>query len=236
MAIAPDQSDTFAREVDENLRRDRVRDAARSYGKWAVVGVILFLAAVAAWLFWRDRESKLAAEESVALSTTIDNIAQGNIAPVAGQLDKLENAHSDAVRVSARLTRAAVALQQNDRARAVGIYRDIAADKGVAQPWRDLATVRQTALEFDTLQPKVVIDRLDPLTRPGSAWFGSAGEMTALAMLKAGRKSEAGRLFAAVAADRSVPDSIRGRAVQIAGTLGVDASAALAPITTVPAQ
>jgi hypothetical protein len=34
-------------------------------------------------------------------------------------------------------------------------------------------------------------------------------------------------LFAAIAADRQVPETIRNRAVQIAGTLGVDASAAV---------
>ncbi|MCA1652748.1 MAG: tetratricopeptide repeat protein [Sphingomicrobium sp.] len=236
MAIAPDQSETFAREVDENLRRDQLRDAAQAYGKWAIAGVVLFLLAIGAWLFWRDHQAKQAAADSEAMAATIENIGSGNIAPVAGQLDALEQAHADAISVSARLTRAALALQQNDRPKAIGIYKDVAADGGIAQPWREVATIRQTALEFDTLQPQAVIDRLDPLARPGNAWFGSAGEMTALALLKAGRKSEAGRLFAAIAADRGVPETIRGRAVQMAGTLGVDASAALAQITTAPAQ
>jgi hypothetical protein len=56
--------------------------------------------------------------------------------------------------------------------------------------------------------------------------------MTALAMIKQGKREEAGRLFAALVKDTSVPDDIRQRSVQIAGSLGVDASAALAP----PAQ
>lgn len=236
MAIAPDQSDTFAREVDENLRRDQMRDAARTYGKWAIAGVILFLVAIGAYLLWRDQREKQAALDSETLAATIDNIGSGNIVPVSGQLDTLEASHSDAVAVSARLTRAALALQQNDRPKAISIYKGVAADGGVAQPWRDLATVRQTALEFDTLAPQAVIDRLEPLARTGNPWFGSAGEMSALALLKAGRKSEAGRLFAAIARDPGVPETIRGRAVQIAGTLGVDASAALVPVTTAPAQ
>jgi hypothetical protein len=76
-----------------------------------------------------------------------------------------------------------------------------------------------------------VIARLEPLAKPGNPWFGSAGELTAMAMLKQGRKADAGRLFAAVAADKQVPESIRSRAVQIAGTLGVDATASLPGIT-----
>ena len=235
MAIAPDDITTFTREVDENLRRDQVRDAARAYGKWAIFGVILLLAAIGGFLFWRDQQAKQAATDSEVMSATIDNIGSGNLTPVPGQLDTLEQAGSEAISVSAKLTRAAVALQSNDRPKAIAIYKDVAADDGIDQPWRDLATIRLTALDFDTLKPQLVIERLAPLTKPGNPWFGSAGEMTALALLKAGRKSEAGRLFAAVASDRGVPDTIRDRAMQIAGTLGVDTSAALSPVTTAPA-
>ena len=68
---------------------------------------------------------------------------------------------------------------------------------------------------------------MQPLAKAGSPWFGSAGELTGMAMIKQGKKTEAGRLFAAIAADRQVPESIRARSVQIAGTLGVDASASM---------
>jgi hypothetical protein len=77
------------------------------------------------------------------------------------------------------------------------------------------------------LKPEDVIARLQPMAKAGNPWFGSAGEMTALAYLKQGKNAEAGKLFAAIAADNQVPNSIRARAVQIAGTLGVDASASM---------
>ncbi|MDP9086322.1 MAG: tetratricopeptide repeat protein [Pseudomonadota bacterium] len=227
MAIAPDQSETFAREVDENLRRDRLRDAAQAYGKWAIAGVVLLLVAIGAFLLWRDHQGRQAATDSEALAQAIDDIGGGNVKAVPGELAPLKDAHADAISVSARLTEAAFAIQQNDRAKALAVYKDIAADNGVAQPWRDLATIRQTALEFDSLPPQGVIDRLAPLAISGQPWFGSAGEMTALALLKAGRRNEAARLFGTIANDKGVPESIRGRAVQIAGSLGVDASAAL---------
>ena len=68
---------------------------------------------------------------------------------------------------------------------------------------------------------------MEPLAKPGNPWFGSAGELTAVALLKQGKKDEAGRLYGAIAKDRSVPDQIRARAVQVASSLGVDASNAL---------
>ena len=77
--------------------------------------------------------------------------------------------------------------------------------------------------EYDSLQPQVVIDRLRPLVVKGGAFYGSAGEMTAIAHLRMGRRDLAGKLFGEIARDEGVPPSIRQRVVQMAGVLGVDA-------------
>ena len=95
-------------------------------------------------------------------------------------------------------------------------------DDKVAQPLRDLALIRQTTTEFDTLPPDQVIARMQPLVRKGQPWFGSAGELVAVAQLKAGRAQDAGATFAALAADPAVAPSIRSRAVQMASVLGID--------------
>ena len=47
--------------------------------------------------------------------------------------------------------------------------------------------------------------------------------MTAMALIKQGKKQEAGRLFATIAKDKTVAEPSRARAQQIAGTLGIDA-------------
>ena len=69
MALTPDTSnETFLREVDENLRRDRMRDFAKRYGKWLIAGLVLFLAAIAGWIYWQDRQKQIAANQSEELS------------------------------------------------------------------------------------------------------------------------------------------------------------------------
>src|SRR3546814_8450557 len=68
-----------------------------------------------------------------------------------------------------------------------------------------------------------VVDRLKPLATEGNPWFGSAGEMVAIAYMKMRKPELSGSLFAAMSKDRSVPETIRTRAVQLAGLLGVDA-------------
>lgn len=229
MAQPPDITETFVREVDENLRRDRLRDFFKENTGWLIGAVILFLAASGGMIWYQQHRENLAQEHAEQLAKIYKDIGVGNTSKVPQQLDDLSNSSSKAVRVSALFTRAAFAIQQSDNKLAIATYKKIVDDSSLPQAYRDAALIRQTALEFDQLDPQQVIARLQPLAKPESAWFGSAGEMTALALIKQGKKQEAGQLFATIAKDKDVPQSLRDRSIQIAGSLGVDASAALAP-------
>ena len=227
LALPTDPAESFVREVDENLRRDRAQEFLKNNGPWIAGAVMLFLAAVAGWLYWQDRQRKEAEAQTETLTQVMTEIGAGQTQNAPRRLQPLKETGSEGVAAAARLTSAAVALQKNDRTTAIAEYRAVMNEEGLAQPFRDIAAIRLTALEFDQLKPEQVIERMKPMAEPGNPWFGSAGEMTAMAMLKQGRKSEAGRLFASIAADKQVPGTIRSRAVQIAGTLGVDATASL---------
>lgn len=229
MAQPPDINDTFVREVDENLRRDRIRDFFQENGTLLAVALVLFLA-VCGGIIWYQQHREHNAEGQVEqLAQIYKDIGVGDTSKVPQQLNDLSDSGNKAVRASALFTRAAFAIQQNDTKSAIATYKQIADDSSLPDAYRNAALIRQTALEFDQLQPQQVIDRLQPLAKPGNPWFGSAGEMTALALIKSGKNEEAGQLFATIAKDKGVPDSIRNRSIQISGSLGADASAALGP-------
>ena len=229
MAQPPELSETFVREVDENLRRDQLRDFFRTYGNWIIAGVVVFLAASGGFIWWQQHQVKRSEGQVEQLAQVFKDVGNGQTSTAPAQLDELAKSGSIGVRASAMFARAALALQNNDTKSAVGIYRSIATDDDFPKAYREAALVRQTAIEFDQLQPQDVISRLAPLTKAGEPWFGSAGEMTALAMIKQGKRQEAGQLFAAIAHDATVPDTIRARAAQVAGSLGADVGAAAQP-------
>jgi len=227
LALPTDPAEAFVREVDENLRRDQMADMAKSYGKWIIAAVILFLAAVGGYLYWQNRQKTQAIADSEAMSTALDKIASGNIKGAQAEMVPLSDSSDDVTHASAMLGRAAMALRQNDRKAAIDLYKQVADDGSLPQAYRDLATVRGTMTEYDSLKPDEVITRLAPLSQPGNPFFGSAGEMTGMALLAKGDRTGAGQMFAKIAADKQAPESIRSRAVQIAGSLGVDATASL---------
>lgn len=229
MAQPPDVSETFLREVDENLRRDQLRDFFKTYGNWLIAAVVLFLVVSGGLIWWKQHKVKQHEAQVEQLAQIYKDIASGNAAQAPGQLEKLADNGSKAVNASAQFARAALFLQQNDTRNALSIYKSIAEDSGYPQPYRDAALIRQTSLEFDQLNPQDIVTRLAPLAKPGEPWFGTAGEMTALALVKQGQQQQAGQLLAAIAKDKTVPETIRARAVQAAGSLGVDASSAFQP-------
>ena len=65
--------------------------------------------------------------------------------------------------------------------------------------------------------------RLSHLAVPGNPWFGSAGEMVAIAHMRMNKPDLAGPLFQKLAEDKQVPETIRSRARQLAGVMGIDA-------------
>ena len=229
MARTPVSNEAFYREVDEELRRDQLTTFWQRRGRALIAGVLLLLALAAVAVGWQRRHQAALGEQAETLSKGLDQLQSGRGTTAAQTVTPLADTRSEGLRVAAALTRAAAALEGGNSKAAVDAYRAIAANEGLAEPYRQLALIRQTAAEYDQLAPAVVIERLEPLAKPGNPWFGSAGEMLAVAYLGQRKPDLAGRVFAQIARDKSVPETLRNRAVQMAGSLGVDMGDVTAP-------
>jgi len=171
LAQPPDISDTFVREVAENLRRDQMRDFFKAYGNLLAVFVVLLLAASGGFIWWKQHQAQQHGEQVEKLAEIYKDAGSGNTTQLPQQLDELSKSNSTAVRTQARFVRAALALQQSDQKTAIAIFRELANDGSLPPPYRNAALVRETALEFDQLQPQEVVARLQPLAKPGEPWF-----------------------------------------------------------------
>jgi hypothetical protein len=222
LAVKPQNDEAFLREVDEELRRAQLGSFWSRYGRWVVIAAILAIAGFGGTLWWRHAQQQkrgLAGEEMTAALMDMSKSKPDAAKP---RLDKLADGSIAGYRALAKLTLADAALDKRDDKGATATLAALAADSSVDQPFRDLALIRQTAIEFDTLPPATVVARLKPLAIEGNPWFGSAGEMVALSYLKMGKRELAGPIFGALAKDQDVPQSIRGRAAKLAGALGQD--------------
>jgi hypothetical protein len=223
LAPRPIDNETFYREVDEELRRDQLKTYWERFGKLVIAGIVLVLALIGGFIWWQNQKQVKAGERGEQLISVFDDISAHRKAAAVGKLDALVKSGSEGDRAAALLTKADLAIEAGDLKGAAAAFRQVADDGGLAQPYRDAALVRMTAVELDTLPPQAVVDRLKGLAVAGNPWFGSAGEMVAISYIKLNKPKQAAALFAAMAKDKQLPDTLRSRATQMAGSLGVDA-------------
>jgi|GEM_PF-81519 len=223
LAVKPKDSDTFVREVDEELRRDRVTGFMTRYGYYVIGGIVLLLAAIGGWIWWQHRQNVAAGEQSEKLIQVIEQIERNNAQGAAPAIDELAGSNRQGYRIAALFARANAQISTNAIPAAVETLKTIAGDGDAPQPYRDAALIRQTQLELDNLPPGEVEQRMRPLAQAGNAWHGTAGELLAVALIRQQKLPEAGRVFEAIAKDKSVPETIRARAIQMASSLGIDA-------------
>ena len=213
----------FLREVDDELRRDQLTDWWQRWGKLLLVLIGVGLLALAGTLWWREEQKKRGGEDAVALSQALDALQVGNDKDAMAKLKTLREGDRVAYRAAAATAEADALVEAGQTDRAAAPSGAIAADTAMPQVYRDLALVRQTAIEFDKMKPADIINRLKPLAVDGGPWFGSAGEMVAIAYLNDNKPELAGPLLAAIAKSNNVPGTLRTRTAQLAGQLGYDA-------------
>jgi hypothetical protein len=213
----------FLREVDDALREDQLRMVFQTRGRAIAAVVIAGLVGLAGFLWYGEHKQAVIGGQSETFTMALDQIQAGRVQVGAQTLAPLAKDGNPGYRTAAQLLQAGIAQQQQKDAEAARGFAAVAADTAAPGPYRDLATIREVATNFDKLAPQVVIDRLRPLAVPGKAWFGSAGELVAQAYLKQGKNEAAGALLASIAKDKSVSDTMRRRTRQLAGQLGVDA-------------
>lgn len=217
------QDDVLLREVDDAVRQDQYADFARRYGRPLLAGLVLGLVAFGGYLFWQGRQEAAMERQSEQLVSALDQIEAGNLDTANNSLEPLIAEGRPGARATAQMLKAGIAIEKGQISEAAALFNAVAADSDAPQALRDLAAIRAVATEFETLAPAKVIERLRPLAVPGNPWFGSAGELVGMAYLEQGKRAEAGALFAAIAKDETVPNTLRTRSRQIAGLLGVDA-------------
>ena len=217
------QDEAALREIDEAVRQDQYKEFGAKYGRPLLAVIVVGLIGFAGFLWWDGRQEGAMEQDSEVIVSALDQIEAGNLQTGTETLEPLATSDNQGAQAAALMLQAGVAAQQGDTGRAATLFDRVANDSDAPAPYRDLAAVRQVALRFDTMAPAEVIQRLSAIAVPDNAFFGSAGELVAMAYLEQGKRAEAGKLFGQIANDDETPDSLRSRARQMAGMLGVDA-------------
>jgi hypothetical protein len=198
------------REVDEEVRRERLKKLWERYGHFAVAGCVLIVLGVAAWRGYDWWQTKKAAETGAAFEQAATLAEAGKHQEAEAAFAKVAADASAGYRVLARL-REAAELAPTDGKAAIAAYDDIAADKSAGQVIQDLAALRAGFLLVDSASYGEMRSRLEPLTGPERTFRHSARELLALSAWKSGDMGAARQWADMIMSDPQTPAGTRSR-------------------------
>jgi hypothetical protein len=202
--------DNIFREVDEELRSDRMRALWRRFAPYvigAAVGVVLVVAVNEGWTWYHANNAAQSSDELYAAFEAIDG---GDLPAAQTQLDALIANGSGSYPVLAQFRKAGVLAKEGAVADAVAAYDALANSQSNAR-LRELALVLGGTLMVDAGTLADVESRVGSIAAEGSPLRNAAREALGLAQYRAGDFAAAQASFEAVVNDPLTQSTVRNR-------------------------
>ncbi|ALN74128.1 tetratricopeptide repeat protein [Aureimonas sp. AU20] len=204
-------NDIFIREVNEELRQERVRALWIRYGRIALALAVLIVLAVGGYVLWQHHQQGLQAADGDRLLAATSLLEDGKTQEGRAILETLSQSGVASYPALARMRLAQLDLA-TEPAKAIAGFDAIAGDAGVAQDLRDMAALRAAYVLVDNGSLGDVRARAERLATDGEPLRYGAREAIGLAAWKAGDFETARGFFTQLQEDFGTPAGIKRRA------------------------
>lgn len=213
--------DNIFREVDDELRSDRMRNLWRRFGPYvigAAIAVVLLVAVNEGWSWWQKSNAARASDEFYAALDLKDG---GDLAGAQAALEKIIASGNGGYAQIARFSEAGLLIKQGKTAEAVAVYDALGATEGNAR-LRELALILAANTLVDGGDVAAVQQRVGALATTDNPMRNAAREAVGLTQYKAGQLEEARLNFEAVLVDPLASTDMRRRMQVYLGQLAAE--------------
>jgi hypothetical protein len=203
-------NDTIFREVDEELRSDRMRALWKRFGPYligAAVAIVLLVAINEGWSWWQNSQSAAASDKFYAALAVADGT---DVATAQQAFADVEATSPEGYATLARFRQAGLLAKDGKTAEAIAAYDALATSES-NQHIKSLALVFAANLFVDAGDVAAVEQRVQGLAVPGNPMRNAARETVGLAQYKAGNLDAAVASFSAILADPLTNQEMAGR-------------------------
>ena len=203
-------NDTIIREVDEELRRDRLRNFWRHGGPWVIVAAVLIVVGVAGyegWMWWSKTQAAKSSDQFYAAAEIADGT---DVTAAKKALDDVIAQSSGGYPMLAQFREAALLSQNGKTDDAVAAYDALSTSLGNTH-LRELALILGANLLIDKGDVAAVEQRVGGSITPADPLRNAAREVTGLTQYKAGKLDDAMKSFTDIMNDPLATQDLRNR-------------------------
>jgi hypothetical protein len=206
------QDDGFLREVEEEIRRERIEKLWRQYGTYFIAGAALIVFGVLGYQYLQNRRTTAAEATGARYMDAVALADDGKEGSAAAEFKKIAEDGTGGYPDLAHLQLAGALLKEGKKADALATYEALANKADADDLLRGYAALQAAAMRLGDADFTEMQNRLNPLIGDESPWRYSARELLGLAAFKAGNWNEARTVLTPLLVDQKTPQSIVERA------------------------
>jgi hypothetical protein len=206
----------FFREVDEEVRRDRVILFWQKYQTWLIGGVLLIILGTAAWRVYENARIDAAEAAGIRYEAALRLLQDGKTDEALAAFGALSHDGPNGYAALARFAGADLTAAKDPEA-GIKAYETLAFEGNIPPAIQAVAQLRAAMLRVDRDDPKEFEQRFAPLAAASRAYRNSYRELLALAAFKRDDFEAAGRWLNEIVVDFEAPQAVRSRAQALLG-------------------
>ena len=212
--IAQIQERIFEREVDEELRQERLTKFWKKYRFLIIGGAIGIILGTIVHEWYGSWQQKVRSAESDRLEKALIMATQGDDKPALAQLKQLGIDGKTGYRYIAQLEEAGLLFQQDKEDTALAVLEKLSQDDKAPAPLRDLAVVSYVGHQLDKGDTSKLKQMIAPLAQnEKGSFYGQAVELLAWIHIISGEKEEAQNVIQEATASDNLAPQVKERLI-----------------------
>ena len=206
-----DDGDSLLREVDEELRREKMERLWQRYNGLILGAAAVVIAGVAGYKFLENRRLSATYTAGSQFNAAVELANQNKREEAVKAFQHIAETGPHGYATLAKLHIAGAYVKDGKTAEAVAAFDALAADPSVDQLLKNFAQLQAASLRMDQADFTEMQNRLNSLTGETSPYKVSARELLGFAAFKAGKLEEARKLLEPLLIDPNATRAIQDR-------------------------
>lgn len=214
-----DNNDNLLREVEEELRRERLEKLWKQYGNYVIAVAALIVIIVLGYKYLQKVRLEAAQAAGAQYAAAMTLKTDGKKEEATKAFETLVKEGPAGYRALAQLQLAGLLNERGKKDEALATYEELAKDNTADSLLSGFAALQAASLRLADADWTEMQNRLNDLSADDSAWRYNARELLGLAAFKAGKTDEARKILEPLLADQSTPQGVVDRAQIVMGQI-----------------
>lgn len=211
--------DAFIREIDEEIKNDRIKKLWDQYGLFIILFVIAAVSAAVSYETFKSWKEKRNQQYSNSYAYALNLQNQGRYAESLEVLEKMKEADNGIYSDVAEIQIANILVDQGKTNEAVKILEEVVNKKSFNKQMRDVATIKLASYKLDTAPSEEIRKLIVSYTESENSWTNIARELLAMLAVRDADFAQAKKLYNDIANSTGATETLKARAKDMLATL-----------------